>query len=202
MKRIAVAGLVLAASLPAFAQEPFGLEGQVSPRPKPPSAPGWVDFGDIEVHLRGGYVLFSEDYEADPEPAGGVLLRLPLPRLSDQLLPWKGDLGIFVEATFSILDRESEPAPLEPEDSIHFISAGIDAPLLQFDGFRLQAQIGLQYGDFGRVTRMENGIAFLAGLRLEVDLLPGLAFTLEPEIALGDRNGYIVFALGGVRLEF
>ena len=58
-----------------------------------------------------------------------------------------------------------------------------------------------QYGYFGGVTNLTNGVAGLVGLRGAIEVANGLWITLEPQITFG-RSSQLYFVNAGVDIKF
>lgn len=167
-------------------------------------APGhdFIDFGKFEAGLWAGIVGSSGDFESDPQFGAGLMLRAPLPWLSRYVLDMEtDDLGLFISAAFTSLDRELDPEPENPDGSVVMLAIGLDYTFIRSDGWLLMAQAGLQYLSFGDIFETENGFGFFGGLTAGVEIFSGFWLTLNPQIWLG--GGDYFFALGaGLLVSF
>lgn len=171
-----------------------------------------VDFGHVEGAVRAALLVFSDDFEADPEPGFGIFLRAPMPWSSLQPDGWTGKvdvdgwnegyLGVWFEFIVSSIDRSFEP-PLEtPDGAIFFLGLGIDYTFYRDDTWQLMFKLGLQYGNFGSVTDLVDGGAVTVGVTLGVQASEGLWITWTPEVALADAGDHIIFNHLGILYKF
>jgi hypothetical protein len=161
------------------------------------------DFRGFEAAARGGIVWFSENYEADPEPCAGLLMRAPMPWLSRGLFGFSEDrFGFFVSATASQIDRGFEPPFQQPDGTLLFGNAGVDFSLARSDSFVLATQAGAQYADYGDVSRLENGVGFVTGLRTGVRIARGLWLTYDADVVFAHAGDKLVFNFLSLTLGF
>jgi hypothetical protein len=173
---------------------------------------GLVDFDHVEAAVRASLLVFSENFEADPEPGFGVFLRAPMPWSSLQERGWTGKVevdawdegyfGVWVEFEMSSIDRTFDPPLLKPDGSIFFVGAGIDYTFYRDDTWQLMLKLGGQYGNFGGVTDTVDGAAVTVGLTLGVQASEGLWITWTPEVALAERGDHIIFNHLGFLYKF
>jgi hypothetical protein len=212
MLGIAIAGLIATAG-PLFSDgisAPRVVLGQEVPEPPPPAAQEpeaegepLLDFGRLELAPRLTLMVPSEDFEADPIFGGGLSVRVPSPWLSRGLLGLESDdFGAFVEIDAARIERDTEPELEDPNGALFFVTLGLDYTILRDDTFLLMGQAGLQYGHFGGVTDLDNGISVLLGGVGGIQLTEGLWVTASPQIALADAGDFIFFAHLGVQISF
>ena len=165
-----LATLMLAAALAASPDGesalPLRLQDEVA-------APGhdFMDFGKIEAGLWAGIVGSSGDFDSDPQFGAGLMVRAPLPWLSRYVLDMAADdVGLFISAAFTSLDRDLDPAPENPDGSVVMLAVGLDYTFVRSDGWLLMAQAGLQYLNFGDIFETENGLGFFGGLTAGIEL--------------------------------
>lgn len=182
-------------------------EGEpTTPRELVPPAPtslSFVDFDRLEIGLRGSILVFSDDFEADPEAGGGVYLRAPMPWISRDLLGLsEDDVGIFADLTMSVIDRDLTPEPKNPDDTLFFAGAGLDYTIVEDDTFLLRVQISFQYVNFGGVTDLDDGFAFRPGVLAGLRLADWLSVTVNPEVGFSDAGARIIFGHAGLIIRF
>lgn len=153
-----------------------------------------LDLERIEIHPRLGALFFSEDFEADPEFAGGAMLRAPAPAIA-------GRLGAWIDLTVSTIDRDIDRLP-DPDGVLVFAGAGADFALLDGDPFAARVQLGAQYGYFGGVDDLDNGVALLAGLWGGLRVEDHVRVTLNPQVAFADAGDRIFFLHLGLAIDF
>ena len=169
------------------------------------AAPGadLIAFDRMEVDPRLAFLLFSTEFEADPKPGAGILAHAPLPWLSRDVMGLaEDDFGAFVDFTFATIERDTTPDLDEPDGAVVFFGVGLDYNIIADDTFLVTAQLGFQYGYFGGVTDLQNGIALRAGLVGGVSLTDGIMVVYNPELALGDDGDTILFNNLGVMIRF
>lgn len=151
--------------------------------------------------LLGGMVLYSGNFESDPQACGSLAARAPLPWVSRGLLGLSEDkFGLFLGAGFTSVDRDFEVIE-EPDGSVMFFSGGLDYTLMNGDAFRLMGKVGFQYDSFGSVSELDSGFAFLAGASASIQISDGISFGYTPEFALG-AGDWLMFNQVGVGIDF
>lgn len=222
--RRAVAGLmsvllaavaILAAERPAQAdelsdlprslqqEEPAKQRPQEMPVPAKEEKPGeaFLDFGHSSINPHLGVIMFSSKFESDPKFAGGVEFRVASPWLSRIFSDEPDRLGFLVDLTGATVNRDITISSGDKSGTLIFFSAALYATVLRSESFELQAEGGLQYGYFGGVEGLDNGIAGLLGLRGALKLGDGLWITLTPRIAIGDGS-QTYFISAGMQIDF
>lgn len=208
-----VLGIALAAPAAAAAQnaEPAVPQQEEAKPPQQPPAPPeaqeaagtpFLDFDRLEATPRLGLVFFSDDFEADPEFAAGVQLRAPLPWLSRDVFGLESDdFGLFVDFTVSSIERDIDILE-DPDGTLFFASLGFDFTFARDDTWLGQAQLGIQFGDFGGVTDLDDGVALLVGAVGGVQFSEGLWATVTPQVGFGDSGDRVYFLQFGVQILF
>lgn len=193
--------LVTIALLGLFCQDPAPQE---EPAPAAKEAPAFQEPGTDRAELcpRLGFVLFSEDFEADPEVAGSLFVRASMPWLSLELGGAADDTwGGFAELTFTSIDRELTPPVPEPDGSLFFVSAGLDYKLYGDDRWMVRAEAGVQYGRFGDVTDLDDGFALRLGVNAGWRVAENIWITVDPHGGFGDGGDHILFLMAGVHIR-
>lgn len=163
----------------------------------------FFDFDKLELGAWLGIVDASSDFESDPQLGGGLLLRAPMPWLSQDVLGMEqADLGFFVQLAFTRIDRDLDPEPDKPDASIFLAGLGLDYALVMDETWRLLLQAGFQWVDFGDVFEVDDGFAFLGGVMGGLALGSNLWIIADPQIWLGE-GGDFLYALGaGLLIQF
>jgi len=216
MKKIQLATAVLialAGAIPAAAQDPATQEKpKPAPEQEPPPTPPVVqeegpkrdffDFEKLELMPRLTLVSYSSDFDADPEFGAGILLRAPLPWLSQDVLGLKeADLGAFLSATVSRLDRDDDDVPdADADGTVFFLALGLDYGLYRDESFFVAAQLGVEYAHFGSIDETDSGTGLLLGLSAGLQFVEGLWVTLNPQVSIGEDPVFFVHL--GVTIAF
>ena len=196
-----LAASFLTAASPVAAQD-FGWGGSARLRLQDPpraeeeeeAGTALVDITRLELNPRLGALFFSEDFEADPAFAGGAMLRAPAPALSERL-------GAWIDLTVSSIDRDIDRLG-DPDGVLVFVGAGADFSIVDDDRLLLRGQLGAQYGYFGGVDDLDNGVALTVGLLGGLRVTERVSFTLNPQIAFADAGDRIFFLHAGVNVGF
>lgn len=177
-------------------------QAQPEPAVQEPEGTAFINLDRLEVAPRVGLAAFSEDFEADPEFAFGILARAPLPWLSRDLFGLEADdFGAYLDFTVTSIDRDIDLLE-DPDGTLFFAGAGLDFAFLQDDTWLAQIAAGLQYGNFGGVTDLDDGVALLLGLTGGVQVSEGIRVTLAPQIAFGNGGDQVYFVHLGVQIAF
>jgi len=199
-KNLWAAAFCAVAALPAAADElPLRLQD-----PAPASAgSSFFDFSRLELGIWLGIAGASSDYESDPSPAGGGLLRVPLPWLSSDLLGMKDDaFGVFVQGSVTSVERELDPAPPDAAGPVVIGGLGLDFALVRDESHLLMAQLGVQYVHLSGVFEADDGAGLLLGVMGGLKIAERSWVTLNPQWTLGDE-GEFLWTLGlGVLVGF
>ncbi len=169
-----------------------------------PAQPPFLDFERLELNPRAGLVAFSEDFESDPKFCAGLLARAPLSRLSRSFLGSgeEGTLGLCAHLTIASIDRDLDPEPREPEGTILFAGFGVDATILERDGWLLRPRLEVQYGYYGDVSDLADGWALAPALQAAVHLSGNLWLSLDAQAAFADAGDRVLFAQAGLLVRF
>lgn len=160
-------------------------------------------FDEAELTVRGGMLWFSSDFEADPEPCGGLLFEVPMPIVSRGIfgLPRNG-LGLFASITASQIDRDFTPPLEDPDGTLIFADFGAHLSLVRNDTWTARLYGGYQYGNYGGVSETRDGSAGLVGAGVGVNLTKGLRATWTGEAAFGYEGDFLIFNFIGLQIEF
>ena len=162
-----------------------------------------VDFDRFEIYPRIFVLVFSSDFEADPAFGAGLSARAPTPWFSRDLLGLEEDsFGVFAEVAVSGIDRDTDPELEDPDGTLFFATLGMDYTFIRDETFMAGAQLGLQYGYFGGVTDLENGVALLLGLTGGLNLGEGFWIGCTPQLAIADEGDFIFHGSVGLVIEF
>jgi hypothetical protein len=186
---------------------------QEDPPPRPTSMPApaqeqksgeaLFDFGNGALNPHLGVLAFSENFKANGEVCGGVGLRVPSPLLSTLFGPEKDRLGFFVDATGSSVTREVVGLPTD-SGTLIFATAGLYWAFLRSETNTAVVELegAAQYGYFGGVTNLTNGVAGLVGLRGAIEVTPGLWASIEPQVTFGTGSSRLYFVNIGADIRF
>ena len=162
-----------------------------------------VDFERLTLTPRLGMLVFSDDFEADPSVSFGILARAPMPWFSQDVMGLEtNDFGAFAEITLSSIDRDITPKPSSPDGAIFFLGVGIDYVLGRDETSFLVAQLELQYGSYGGVSGLDDGVALLPGIMGGIDLGNGFSITYDAQLAFADAGDHIFFNQVGLLFRF
>lgn len=166
--------------------------------------PPLLDFERLEFNPRAGLVVFSEDFESDPKFCAGFLARVPLSRVSRSLLGpgEENTLGATAHVTITSIDREFDPEPPEPEGTILFAGFGLDATILDRDGWLLRPRLEVQYGYYGDVSDLADGWALAPAFQASVHLSGNIWLSLDAQAAFADAGDRVLFAQAGLLVRF
>jgi hypothetical protein len=206
--------LSLSAGTPAQADEASDLPRSLAQEEKAPEHPTTMpapaqegkpgeelfDFGGGALNPHIGLLAFSSDFKAKAEFCGGLGLRIPSPFLSTLFGPEKDRLGFFLDVTGSGIKRDVVGASSD-SGTLIFATAGLYWMFLRSDVIQVELEGAAQYGYFGGVTNLTNGVAGLVGLRGAIEVANGLWITLEPQITFG-RSSQLYFVNAGVDIKF
>jgi hypothetical protein len=181
-----------------------------APPPAPAPAPileeqglPWIDFDWVDFQPRVGLALFSDDYRMDPAPYFSLLAHVPVPLLSPGSDPGGEYFGLFAEAAFiPRVERDLDPEPDDPSGMVLLASLGFDFTLLRNQSLYLVVQGGAQYGWYGGISDMDDGIASMAGLAGGIFLGKGCTLTLGSEVVFAHAGDRIYLNSLGLLIEF
>ena len=166
------------------------------------SAP-WIDFEWLEIHPKVGIAIFTDDYHIDPSPFGALQAHVPLPLFSPSSNPGGEYFGVFAEVAFvPSVERDLDPAPSGSKGSLLFISGGIDFTFLRNQSLYLSVHGGAQYGWYGGITDLEDGIASLAGATVGFYAGNGMTVTLGGQSVFAHAGDRIYMGSLGLLIEF
>lgn len=164
---------------------------------------GWIDFDWLEFHPRVGVALFTDDYHIDPSPQLSFIFRAPMTCLSPDSDPGGEYFGIFGQVSIlPQVTRDIEPEPDKPSGSVVFFGLGIDFTLLRNQSFFFRIHGGVQYGFYGGITDMSNGVGSMAGLEIGMYIGSGLTLTLGGESIFAHAGDRIYLTGLGLLIEF
>ena len=181
----------------------FLADPQEQPTPVPSSTSsgsGFVDLDQLEGKAWAGMLMYSEDFESGSMPAAGIVLRAPMPWLSDPGAT-EDDFGFFVQFTGGQVDRDLTFLQ-EKSGTVFFIGAGADYALVDEESWMLRAQLGIQYENFGGVTDLEDGFATIIGLDGSLDIGSGIRIGVTPQWFLADAGDWVFAVQFGLSFRF
>jgi hypothetical protein len=164
---------------------------------------GFLDLDWLEVQPRIGLSYFTEDWRIDPSFYITVLLHAPLPWLSPASDPGGDYFGLWIEpGLYPNVERTLDPAPDDNSGPVIVAGFGLDYTLLRNQTLYFVLRAGGQYGWFGGIEGLGDGVAPLAGFDFGVHLGSGYTLTLAPTAVFG-RGGDHVYSVGlGLVIEF
>ena len=162
---------------------------------------GFVDFSGLEAKTWAGMVMYSEDFESDPMPAGGLVLRAPMPWLSPADDPEGDYFGLFVHFTGTRLDRDLDFLE-KASGTVFLFGVGIDYLLSESPSMNLRAQLGIQYEMFGDVWDTDDGFATVLGLAGSLRLGSGVQLSITPQAYIADAGDWISALQFGLTFKF
>ncbi|HEX7902094.1 MAG TPA: hypothetical protein VF950_30320 [Planctomycetota bacterium] len=170
----------------------------VEPIPaKPEPCGALIDLRRLEVDLLAGAMVYSGDFESDPQALGLVYLRAPLPWLSRYVLGFECDvLGAFAQAGAGSIDRDLEPLPDQPDGTVGLAAVGMEASLVPEDAWRLRIQGGLDYVHFGDVDGVDSGAGLLLGINAGAALSDRVWISLLPQAHFGGEDAIFTLSAG------
>jgi len=213
----AAVAVAILGTAPAFADDDrwieayrtMSLQEPAPPAPKPaapPAAPaaqegpGEPFAQSFEVAVHFGMAAFSSEFEADPEFAAGVSVRFALPWFSKTVVSLdEASIGMFIDFTFSSISRDI-PTLKEQDGTLIFFTVGLDFDAYKDETWVIRPQLGLQYGNFGGVTDLDNGIALLLGVEVGIRLSDQFRLFVNPQVGIGEDM--VFFLPLGVGISF
>ena len=217
---LAVLVLGAAGAVPAVAQDLAGLprslaqeqktepakptQEQAQPQPQKQEGDGsaFLDLNRTELGAHLGVLAFASDYESSAKFGGGLLLRAPMPWFSRDVCGLEKDnFGLFLDLTVSSIDRDIDVLKKQ-SGTLFFVALGMDCSFYEDESWRFQGQLGIQYGYFGGVTDLHNGVAPLLGLAGRYNVDKGFGITLNPQIGFGHSGDVIFFINFGAQIDF
>ena len=161
------------------------------------------DFDHAEIGADFSLLFYSSDFKAKTNFGGTLLARAPSPWFSRDLLGLDhDDFGAFFQLTVGGLDRNKLDNLDQSSGTTVFVSLGADYTIYRDATFLAMADLGIQYGYFGGVTDVHNGVALLLGLRGGVQVTDHVWFMLSPEITIGNSASKVFFVQIGVQYSF
>ncbi len=164
---------------------------------------GFLDLNWLELQVRVGLGVFSEDYRIDPSPFIGLATHAPIPLLSPASDPAGEYFGLFVDLTlFPSVERTLDPAPDNNSGMILLMGFGLDFTFVRNQTLYLALQAGGQYAWYGGIEGLQNGIQPLGGLMFGVHLGSGMTLTTSLAASFGNAGDSILTASLGLIIEF
>ena len=157
----------------------------------------FVDLGRMEGEAWAGMLMYSEDFESDSMPAGGIAFRAPSPWLSSG----SKDFGFFVQITGGQVDRDLIQAK-DPSGSVFFFGLGVDYALVDDAPWKVRGQLGIQYEHFGGVTELHDGFALIVGLAGSLDIASGVRIGVTPQWYIADAGDWVSAVHFGLSFQF
>lgn len=162
---------------------------------------GFIDFEWLELHPRVGIAVFGGDFEIDPSPHISLLARAPMPWLSPDSNPGGDYFGVFAEVSvLPSIERNLNPAPDNNSGTAFLINFGFDYTFLRNQSLLLMVQGGVQYGYWGGIADLDDGLAGLAGLDTGIHIGSGLTITAGGQAVFADDM--IFLGSLGLLIEF
>ncbi len=177
-----------------------------APIPPQPQAeegenPDVLDFSKSALDAHVGFLSFSSKFESSAKFVGGVQYRVPSPLLSSIVDTDPERIGIFLDISVSSIDRDI-PATFDRSGTLFFVTLGTDAAFYKDEDWDFRGQVGVQYGNFGGVDGLDDGIAFLLGLRGGLNVGDGIWIVLNPQFAIAKESNNIFFVNVGAEIKF
>jgi len=209
---IGLSGMFAASSQASADEEtrlPRSLQDQEAPpqRPAPGQAepqvekPDLFDFSASYISGHGGYIVYSHTFKDSGSASGGVLFDVPSPLISKTFGSDPHRVGFFVDLTVAGINRDVVSTQKTSGTAL-FVSFGTDVFLYHDEGFRMQIQGGGQYGYFGNVVEVSNGLAGLVGLRGAVSIANGVWVSANPQAAFASGGNHAFFLNLGLDIDF
>ena len=180
---------------------------QPQPRPQEPTPPAgqshdFFTFGRVQASARAGFIAFSDDFEADPQFVAGVGARVDWTWLSQDVFGFDQDrVGIYMDLSFTKIDRDLDFLE-EASGTVIFVGFGFDINVYEDETWILRGQAGIQYGHFGGVDEVDNGVAGILGIDSGIKIAENLAIIFNPQIAFGHAGDQIYFINLGLQYRF
>ncbi len=184
--------------VPALQEEPLPRELRLEEE-----GGGFLDLDWLEMQPRVGMAIFSDNYKIDPSPHVSVLFHAPMPWLSPPSDPGGEYFGAFLEVTFiPSVERDLDPPPSHTSGSLLFVGAGIDFTLVRNQSLFWVLRAGGQYGSYGGIADLDDGVAPFVGMNAGVYAGGGITLALAPEMIFTDEGESIFLASLGMVIEF
>jgi hypothetical protein len=157
----------------------------------------FFDFARSEMAGFVGMAQYGGDFEADPGFEGGVLFRVPLPKL--------GGAGIFVEGLFGQIDRDIDPLLYQNRDGNYLAGgAGLDYTLVDTERVLIRPQAGMMYVKYDDIDGLEDGFGGLLGVVFGLHWIKTkqtVTVTYNPQW-VSDGGDWILFHSLGINVTF
>jgi hypothetical protein len=176
-----------------------------APTPPQPQAegenPDVLDFSKSALDGHVGFLKFSSKFKDNGKFVGGIQYRVPSPLLSSICDTDPERIGVFLDLSVSSIDRDI-PSTFDKSGMLLFATLGADAAFYKDEDWDFRGQVGVQYGYFGGVDGLDNGIAFLIGLRGALNVGEGIWIVLNPQFAIAKQSNNIFFLNVGAEIKF
>ena len=161
----------------------------------------FFDFDHVSVSTLFGMISYSNEFDADPEPAVGAIFRTPLPYLSAEMFGLEpGDLGLYAEIAATRIERDSPLPVTEEAGSPTIFGIGLEYTPERSESLFLSFQLGAHYTHFGDVDGLDDGFGLNVGLATGVPLGSGWNLFVMPQVLFGQGGdrlyaGFIGFEI-------
>ena len=168
-----------------------------------PNASDLFDFDHAELGVDVTALFYSSEFKAHADFGGTILARANSPWFSRSVLGLDhDDFGAFFQLTIGHLDRNRLDNLKNQSGATVFATLGMDYSIYRDETWLFSADLGLQFGYFGGVTDVHNGVALEIGLRSGVQVADHLWVTFSPEMTFGNSGDKIYFLNLGVLYSF
>jgi len=184
-------------------EKPPRPEAPVPPKPEQAEGgdPDVLDFSKSALDAHLGFAKFSSKFKDNGAFVGGIQYRIPSPLLSSIVDTDPERIGVFLDLSVSSINRDI-PSTFDKSGMLLFATLGTDAAFYKDEDWDFRGQVGVQYGYFGGVDGLDNGIAFLVGLRGALNLGEGIWLVLNPQFAIAKDSNNIFFLNVGAEIKF
>ena len=112
-------------------------------------------------------------------------------------------VGVYVDiAILPRIKRDLDPPPDKDSGTAFLLTMGADFTLVRNQGFLLLVRGGGQYGSYGGVEGLSDGLASTAGLATGFYIGSGLTFTLSSDAVFASAGDMIIASYVGLLVEF
>lgn len=166
------------------------------PAPVEEAGTPWIDFDWLELGVRVGMAIFSDEFHIDPSPAFVIEGRAPLPWLSPSSNPDGDFFGAFAQLSFAVIERTIEPEVDKPSGAAIMLTLGVDYSILRNTTWMILVRAGFVYATYGGVTDLEDGMGLMGGLTVGLTVSRSVSITLAPEYVFGDGDNVMMGTVG------
>ena len=159
---------------------------------------GFLNLEWLELSPRVGMAMFSAPYEVDNTLCGSLHVRAPMGWLSPASNPDGDYFGLYVDLTVAQVERDILDD--SNDGSMTVFTLGVDYTVYRDETWLVMAQAGFQYGSFGGITDLDDGMGGVFGIMTGIKLARDVSLTYNPAFTIGQDPFTIHYF--GLQIEF